>query len=202
MDNSKMKIFSLIDKLKKEHSNHTVIRKNGTLLFNPGKIPKAQHILYQPLTSELIDEYLSKAYKNTLPVQYKQFLRYSNGMDLFIFKILVGKFAFAGSNIIIYGLPRTKPFGRPADMEEPFDIRIEDLRRHDNISDTWLRVGTYRLKYESGGEADLYIDCDSQRVFATKRDKCNIEEQWDTFDICLCDLFHRAQNSLPEYRFK
>jgi hypothetical protein len=39
-----MKIFSLIDKLKKEHSNHTVIRKNGTLLLNPGKSPK--HNIY------------------------------------------------------------------------------------------------------------------------------------------------------------
>ncbi|MBE6664900.1 MAG: hypothetical protein E7603_01585 [Ruminococcaceae bacterium] len=202
MDNGKMKIFSLLDELKKDHSNHTVIRKNGTLLFNPGKIPKAQHILYQPLTSELIDEYLSKAYKNTLPVQYKQFLGYSNGMDLFMFKIFVAKFAFAGSNITIYGLPRTQPFGRPADMEEPFDIRIEDLRRHANIPDTWLKVGTYRLKYESGGEADMFIDCDSQRVFTTKRDQCGIEEQWDSFDFCLCDLFQRAQNSLPEYRFK
>lgn len=202
MDNSDMEIFSLVDQLKKEHRTLTVIRKNGTLLLNPGKIPKAQHMLYKPLTSELVDEYLTKAYKNALPVQYKQFLGYSNGMDLFMFKILAGKFAFAGSNIIIYGLPRTKPFGRPVDMEEPFDVRIEDLRRHKNIPDTWLRVGTYRLKYELGGEADMYIDCNSQRVFATKRDQCGIEEQWDSFDLCLCDLFQRAQNSLPEYRFK
>lgn len=201
MDN-KMRFFYLVNKLKEEHTNNRILRANGTLLLNPGKIPKAQHILYKPLTTELIDEYLTKSYKNTLPIQYKQFLQYSNGIDLFMFRILVGKFAFAGSNLIIYGLPRTKPFGRPADMEEPFDIRVEDLRRHNDLPNTWLRVGTYRLKYESGGEADLYIDCDSQRVFATKRDKCHIEEQWDSFDSCLCDLFHRAQNSHSEYRFK
>ena len=155
MNHNEMHFFSLVNKLKEEHEKNTLHRANKTFLLNPGKIPKAQHILYEPLTPELIDEYLIQAYKNIVPDQYIQFLRYSNGIDLFMFKILCGKFSFAGSNLTIYGIPRTKPFGRPADMEEPFDIRIEDLRRHDNISDTWLRVGTYRLKYESGGEADL-----------------------------------------------
>ena len=202
MMDHKMEFFYFVNRLKEEHSNNQILRANGTLLLNPGKIPKAQHILYKPLTVELIDEYLTKAYKNPLPVQYKQFLQYSNGIDLFMFRILVAKLAFAGSSLTIYGLPRTKPFGRPADMEEPFDIRIEDLRRHADLPDTWLHVGTYRLKYESGGEADLYIDCDSQKVFATKRDQWRIEEQWDSFDICLCELFHRAQNSCSEYRFR
>ena len=202
MNHNEMNFFSFVNELKEEHAKNTLRRANKTLLLNPGKIPKAQHILYEPLTPECIDEYLIKAYKNTVPDQYIQFLRYSNGIELFMFKILYGKFSFAGSNLTIYGIPRTKPFGRPADMEEPFDIRIEDLRRHKDIPDTWLKVGTYRLRYEMGSEADLYIDCNSQRVFSTKRDQRNIEEQWDSFDVCLCDLFQRAQNSRPEYRFK
>lgn len=202
MDNDRMRIMSLIDDLKKEYRNNAILRRNETLLLNPGKIPKAQHILYKPLPYDLIDEYLVQVYSNTLPTQYIEFLKYSNGLELFMFKILTGKFEFAGSNLTLYGLPRTKPFDRPVDMEEPFDIRVEDLRRHDDIPNTWLRVGTYQLKYELGGEADIYIDCDSQRVFSTKRDKCSIEEQWDSFDICLCDLFYRAQKSHSEYRFK
>ena len=202
MDKDRMDFFYLIDVLKEECKNNTIIRDNETLLLNPNKIPKAQHILYKPLSVELIDEYLVKVYSNTFPPQYIEFHKYSNGIELFMFKILIGKFEFAGSNLTLYGLPRTKPFDRPADMEEPFDIRVEDLRRHDGIPNTWLKVGTYRLEYELGGEADIYIDCDSQRVFATKRDKCSVEEQWDSLDICLCDLFHRAQNSHLEYRFK
>ena len=202
MDNDRMNFFFLLDELKEKHKNNALLRKNGTLLLNPGKIPKAQHILFKPLSTELIDEFLVKSYSNVLPMQYVSFLKYSNGIELFMFKILNGKFEFAGSNLTLYGLPRTKPFDRPADMEEPFDIRVEDLRRHDDVPDTWLKVGTYRLKYELGGEAEIYIDCDSQRVFATRRDRLNIEEQWESLDICLCDLFHRAQNSCSEYRFK
>lgn len=202
MDNERMKFFSLVDELKEKHKSNTLFRRNGTFLLNPGKIPKAQHILYKPLTTELIEDFLVKSYTNALPMQYISFLRYSNGIELFMFKILTGKFEFAGSNLTIFGLPRTKPFDRPADMEEPFDIRVEDLRRHDDIPNTWLKVGTYRFKYELGGEADIYIDCDSQRVFSTIRDKYNIKEQWDSFDVCLCDLFQRAQNSHSEYRFK
>ena len=201
-DNERMEFFSLVDELKERHKSNALLRKNGTLLLNPSKIPKAQHILYKPLSTELIEEFLVKSYSNVLPMQYISFLKYSNGIELFMFKILTGKFQFAGSNLTLYGLPRTQPFDRPADMEEPFDIRVEDLRRHDNVSNTWLKVGTYRLKYELGGEADIYIDCDSQRVFSTIRDKSNITEQWNSFDICLCDLFQRAQNSDPEYRFK
>ena len=201
-NSERMEFFSLVDELKEKHKSNMLLRKNGTLLLNPGKIPKAQHILYKPLTTALIEEFLVKSYSNVLPMQYIRFLKYSNGIELFMFKILTGRFEFAGSNLTIYGLPKTQPFGRPADMEEPFDIRVEDLRRHDDISNKWLRVGTYRFKYESGGEADIYIDCDTQRVFSTIRDKSDIKEQWDSFDICLCDLFQRAQNSCSEYRFK
>lgn len=202
MDNHKMKFFSLVDDLKERNKNNTIIRKNETLLLNPGKMPKAQHILYKPLSDDLIDEYLVKSYSKTLPKQYLDFLKYTNGIELFMLKILVGNFEFAGSNLTLYGLPRTNPFNRPKDMEEPFDIRVEDLRRHDNVPETWLRVGTYRLKYELGGEADIYIDCDSQKVYATKRDEFIVEEEWDSLDICLCELFSRAQNSHSEYRFK
>ena len=76
MMDHKMEFFYFVNRLKEEHSNNQILRANGTLLLNPGKIPKAQHILYKPLTVELIDEYLTKSYKNPLPVQYKQFLQY------------------------------------------------------------------------------------------------------------------------------
>ena len=110
MNHNEMHFFSLVNKLKEEHAKNTLRRANKTLLLNPGKIPRAQHILYEPLTPECIDEYLIQAYKNTVPDQYIQFLRYSNGIELFMFKILYGKFSFAGSNLTIYGIPRTKPF--------------------------------------------------------------------------------------------
>jgi len=61
MDNERMEFFSLVDELKERHKSNTLLRRNGTLLLNPGKIPKAQHILYKPLTTELIEEFLVKS---------------------------------------------------------------------------------------------------------------------------------------------
>lgn len=197
-----MKIFYLIDQLKEKHKENTIVRNNGTLLLNPGKIPKAQHIFYEGLSFETIEEFLIKEYKNVFPAQYLKFLKRLNGIELFMFKIILGKISFAGSSLTIYGLPKTPPFNRPIDMEEPFDLRIEDLRRHDNIPQSWLKIGTYQLTYTLGGEADIFIDCDTQCVYSTKRDQDKIEECWDSFDDCMCDLYKRFQNSDLEYVFK
>lgn len=44
-DNKRMDFFSFVDELKEKHKSNTLLRGNGTLLLNPGKIPKAQHII-------------------------------------------------------------------------------------------------------------------------------------------------------------
>ncbi len=206
-----MKIISMIDELKAQHAEHITIRKNGTILINVDTIPKAQHMLFEGLTDALIEKYLSAAYKNKLPNEYVELLKYTNGMALFMFKIQTttqikkGRkteekvLEFAGTNLSVFGLPRTQPFGRALDMEEPYDVRIEDLRRHDSIPDSWLQVGRYVFKHSMGGEASIYIDCDTQKVYATLLDDFEVIEGWDSFDTCLCDLFHRGEESELSY---
>ncbi len=193
-----------MDGLKAQHEEDTVCRKNGTLLLKPGKIPRAKHILYKPLTEDLIAEYLVSAYKHPVPQEYLRFLSYSNGASLFQFQFLSRKAAFAGTAITIYGIPRTPPFGRPLDMEEPFDVRIEDLRRHENTPDTYLQIGRFICMTREACQytAAIFLDCQTQEAIACILDTDTIVEKWDSLDACLTDLFHRAEGYQEAYPFK
>lgn len=191
-----MEILKLLQSLKTEYSDNSIIRKNDTILLGPGKIPKAKHMVFPGLSYELIDEFLVSDYKHPFPTQYRDFLNHFNGANLFMFKIVSktkGKtLEFASKNLTIFGLPRTQPFGRPADMEEPYDVRIEDLGRHKDIPDTWLKIGCYKKAFEFGDPADIFIDTGTERVFSCMRNDNNILQEWETLDACLCDIFKRV----------
>ncbi len=201
-----MKVFSLIDNLKAIYENNKTVRKNNTVLLCPGTIPKAKHMLFQGLSQDIIDEYLIDSYKNIVPPQYIEFLKYSNGGTFYMYKVQserkVGlktkKIEFASSGLTIFGIPRTPPYERAIDMEEPFDIRIEDLRRHKAIPKSWLGVGRYHINEigsdTAGIEASLFIDCDSQKAYACVVDEYTIIEEWNSFDECLCNIFDREKN--------
>ena len=187
-----MRICKLLDTLQSEYQQNTTFRKNGTLLLSPGRIPKAKHLLFPGLPSETIDEFLVSEYKYPFPKQYRELLHHYNGANLFMFRIQKGKLEFASTNLIIFGLPRTKPFGRPADMEEPYDVRIEDLGRHKDIPDTWLKCGCYKSAFVFGDPADLFIDTQTEQVFACMRNDSKVLEQWETLDACLSNIFERV----------
>ena len=133
-----MRFFDILDALKSEYKGNCSIRKNGTLLLCPGKIPRSRHMLFKPLCDEYIQEYLIEQYNNNFPKEYIEFLKYSNGANLHTVKMKTDKIEFASNLFVIFGLPLTPPFGRPKDEEEPYDIRIEDLGRHKEISKKWL----------------------------------------------------------------
>lgn len=189
-----MRVFKLIDELKEQYKDDLIIRKNETMLLGPGKIPKARHMLFKGLTTELISEFLIIPYKNKFPSEYEEFLKYSNGASLFMIKIRRGKLEFAGCYLTILGLPRTQPFSRPMDMEEPFDIRIEDLARHEEIPNTWLKCGRYKTQSGFGNEADLFIDTVSGQVFSCRLKEKDIIESWEDLDDCLCDIIQRVRD--------
>ena len=132
-----------LESLKTEFSGDCITRKNGTLLLCPGKIPKCRHMLFAGLSDKLIKEFLADGYKNKFPEEYRQFLRYTNGANLYTVKVNTSNgLSFAHNLFTLYGLPRTQPFGRPNDMEEPYDIRVEDLGRHKETPQTWLKFGS------------------------------------------------------------
>ncbi len=207
-----MKVFEKIDSLKAIYANDSLVRKNGTILLAPGTIPKAKHILYKPLTQELIDEYLIAEYKNEFPEQYIEFLKYSNGAQLYMNRLginakrrkRVEQIYIACLGLDINGLPRTPPFGRAKDMEEPFDLRIEDLRRHNDVPNTWLKVGRY-AKNETGSdvfgkEYDIFIDCVTQETYGCLVDHFVLDQKWPSLDDCLCAVMDMVSEYNSEYR--
>ena len=186
-----MRIIALIEELKKKYECNTIVRKNGTMLLGPGKIPKSDHMLYKGLTQDVLDEYLISQYKYKFPSEYVEFLKYTNGATLFSIKIRSGKLEYASSYLTILGLPLTPATSRAVDMEEPFDVRIEDLRRHKKIPKHWLKCGRYKMKREKGNEADLFIDTETNMVFSCRVDDYNIVESWASLDDCLCNIFEK-----------
>lgn len=194
-----MRFLNILNELKSEYSDNYVIRKNGTLLLKPGGIPNCRHMLYQPLSQEYIQSYLIAVYKQKFPQDYIDFLTYSNGADLFWVKLKTEGFCFAHTLFTIFGLPLTPPFARPRDMEEPFDLRIEDLARHEEIPDTWLKCGTYTKNYNFDIQNDIFIDTKTQQVYTCERNMKEILDSWENLDKCFCDIFESFLDSKYEY---
>ena len=191
-----------LESLKTEFSGDCVTRKNGTLLLCPGKIPKCRHMLFAALSDKLIKEFLADGYKNKFPEEYRQFLRYSNGAELFwTRRTTANGVPFAKSMLSFYGLPRTQPFSRPNDEEEPFDLRVEDLARHAETPAAWLKCGSYYGDPSSKVLIDIFIDTESGKVYACNKNESAVHNTWDSFDECFCSIFDSLAACPPECEF-
>lgn len=196
-----MLIFSKIDALKEEYKSDCRVRKNGTILLGSDKtLPLySRHTLFKPLTQNLIDTFLVSDYRFEVPDQYISFLKYSNGMSLFTTKRKIAGFRIARPTFTVYGIPRTQPYGRDPEMEEPLDIRIEDFGRHDGIAENWLKCGSYTKDSNFNVTYDIFIDTASNRVYSCIRNDNRIICDWNDFDSCLCNLFDDLKNTKVEY---
>ena len=190
-----MEFINILNNLKSQYADDCILRKNETLLLGPGKIPKSRYMLFKPLNDEYIDQFLVSQYKNEFPKEYIEFLKYSNGADLYTVKIKSGKFEYAYNLFTIYGLPLTQPFGRPFDMEEPFDIRVEDLARHDDIPATWLKCGKYIKEYDMNTINDIFIDTETLKVYSCVKNEKDIIDSWNSLDECFCSIFDYLSES-------
>ena len=102
---------------------------------------------------------LIKQYKNKFPEEYLYLLEHINGADFHWLRVdMENGDGFAYSLLTIFGLPITPPFARDKDMEEPFDVRIEDLNRTFRTPDSWLKFGQYVYDLLTDEIRDLYID--------------------------------------------
>ena len=201
-----MEFLKFIAETKNEYASDCVIRENKTILLVPGKIPKCKYMFFEALTQSLIDDFLVEHFSDiTLPGDYIELLKTTNGANLFSVKKNSGKFSFANSMLIILGLPRTQPFGRPLDMEEPFDVRVENLARHKNIPIHWLKcaIWTQLKDVEKGdNQTDIFIDTISNRVYACKKNHEEILEEWASLDECLCYIVNSFKDLKDEYELK
>ena len=197
-----MRFFVILEKLKEEYADNCIVRKNGTILLGPGKIPKCRHMLFAPLSDAKIKKFLIAEYANHFPEPYIQFLKYTNGANLCMVKMNTSRHSFASSGLTIYGLPMTQPYSRPQDREEPYDVRVEDLGRHESVPNTWLKVGSY---YDRSVKPhimnEIFIDTETDQIHACPKLKADIVANWDSFDDCLCELYQTAIKNPIEYEF-
>lgn len=189
-----------------EYKDNCRIQNNGTVLLNPGKMPRSRHALYKGLEQKHIKTFLVDAYENEMPKEYLELIEVFNGLNLFTVKINYkgekGEFSFACPRFMIFGIPRTSSQNRKKDEEEPFDIRIEDLARHRKISKKWLKVGCYMKSMEDETYHDIFVDTYDGNVYICIKNKCKIDESWSSLDACLCELYDRLSMTDWEYDMK
>lgn len=198
-----MKIIDYLENLKEDFKDDTVTRKNGTLLLAPGRVAKSKHRLFRQLPEEILNDYLIAACRNPFPEQYAEFLRYSNGASLFCVRLKSDNAdsGFVVSMLEIFGLPFTPPQQRAKDMEEPYDVRIETLRRGDKISDKWLKCGVFFKKCDFHNRMDIFIDTVTQKVYSCEDRKDKINDEWNSLDECLCEIFDSLKDLPEEFIF-
>ena len=200
-----MNFLRILESLKEQYKDDIIIRKNGTVLLAPGTVPCAKHMLFEPLEDELIEEFLISECVLKFPKEYVEFLKYSNGANLCTTKvwhtIKKKRIPTAGGFFTIFGLPRTQPYGRPPEMEEPFDMRIEDLSRHEDIPKTWLKCGSYERLCDLFVKNDIFIDTETEKVYGCVRRENKIVDSWNNLDECFCSIYHSLENRKEEYDF-
>lgn len=201
-DISLKETISRIEKLKEQYKDECIIRKNGTLLLGPDKIPKCQHMLFRPLQYKSIDKFIIQKYKHHMPKEYVDFLQYSNGANLFYLRLNSKKFTFASLILSVFGLPRNAPFTRPLDEEEPYDIRIESLSFSENLPQTWLKCARYIKDYNFYEPCEVFIDTLTDKVYGCKKESDIIVDSWSTLDECFSSIMDSAKDMKPEYSFK
>lgn len=198
-----MLFFDILNKLKKEYAEDCIIRKNKTVLLHPGDIPKSRFMLFEGLDQKTIKEFLIDKYNNLFPKEYIEFLKFSNGANLFTVRLKTKKFNFAHDLFSIYGLPRIEPFDRPFDMEEPFDLRVEDFARHKSIPSDWLKCGSYIKDYDfRNGITDIFIDTKTGKIYSCIKNNKDIVDSWDSLDACFVSIYNSFADSSEEYNFK
>lgn len=201
-----MDFFKILDSLKEQYKDDMKIRDNGTILLSPGTIPNYRHMLFKPLDEKLIERFLISQCVHKFPKSYIEFLRYSNGANLCVAKmwhtIKKKRIPTASGLFTIFGLPRTQPYGRPPEMEEPFDMRMEDLRRHDDIPNSWLKCGVYARNYEFLSRAGIFIDPETEKVYACIDGESDVVDSWNNLDECFCSIYHSFDDMKDEYDFE
>ena len=184
---SNMNFISECKKLIDYYCNDIVVRNNGTILLSSDGNLFCKHMFYRGVTDELLNA-LVKSYSGSLPKSYTDFLRFSNGANLYWVTIKADTdIKFSQSMLNIYGIPSKQPCKYE---EEPFDIRLEDLSRHRQTPDFWLKIGSYILPNDpSCSLHDLFIDVYDLKVYSCIKNQLNIDKIWNDLDECLCELF-------------
>jgi len=196
-----MRYNDYLKKLVTDYKDNCAVRKNGTMLLGIGKIPNAKHKLFVPLEQRDIDEYLKVFFKYGFPDDLAEILKISNGANLFNIRIYTDKVEFAHVLLCVLGLPRTSPTGRAFDLEEPFDIRVENFARHEEIPDTWIKFAVWtEVENIEKNPTDLFFDCVTNKVYACEKNKKDVLYSWNSVDDCLCSIIEILEKTNEAYK--
>jgi hypothetical protein len=157
------RIISHLDKFK-PYGNE--ITDNGTVFIGkaPWVAPKAWlFIIYPPINeNEII--LLEKQMQLTIPMSFRQFLLFSNGLSIF------------HSNLSIFGL-RTSYNRSLNAIRQPFNIVTPNTyERLQDANDNQLFIGFY-----CWDGSLLYIDNETEKVYRCSKDSTVPLNQWNNF---------------------
>lgn len=144
----------------------------------------SDHIIYNPMPEKII-EYLVNSYRRKIPEQLLVIYRAMNGGDMFWVKRYIKKVNryIPFCPFSIYGVPLVDARER----NEPFNISIEDLNRHHDTPNSWLKFGAYYEPKCFSKRRDLYVDTNTTVVYAVDHDSsdCTVLKEWLSIDDCL-----------------
>ena len=163
------------------------VQGNGTRLVG---VP-VRHYLFAPMPSEMQKE-LTASYRGDFPAELLRIYERVNGFTLFLARRKIGSVSVPVAQLNLYGVPQER---NTVDALEPYSISIEDLGRPDQTPKTWLKFGSYSPLHTDHIEWRLFVDTVDKRVYAVGAEakKCDVEAQWESIDVCLCELFGRLQ---------
>ena len=188
-----MRFLKMVDAIIDEHHSNMVKKKNGAIFMDPGHIPNARHIVFPGLKQEEIDQYLVSVYRQPFPTSYQYLLRHLNGAELCVIRLNSQNFSFACATLVIYGLPKRPPQAGEIEKLEPFDVRVEDLRRHSQLPNNFLKVASYFINEDFRTRIDMFIDTEDEKVYAYQECSTNMVDSWDNLDDALCDVLARVK---------
>jgi hypothetical protein len=168
--------YNVLDLLRRFNYLGEKTLKDGTLLI--GKAPHIAplawlHTIYPSLAEEKIS-LLEKQIKNKIPESYKDFLRVTNGLNVF------------NTTLSLYGF-RSSYNRTSEDVWQPFDIVLPNtLERPVNASKNIFIIGSY-----DWDGSYLYIDVNDNRVYLCDREDITPLYEWKNLDEMLNDEINR-----------
>lgn len=182
-----MKFAGRLAELLRNYKNNFAAQRNGTLVLGPSETLYCEHLLFQELSDKDIQMHLVPCWEGDFPTALVELLKIANGAKLFNVHLNCGDFTMTSSMLIILGLPRTPPFRRPKDMEEPFDIRVENL--HNFAPSSWLKFASYIPNFDFHARRNLFVDRHTGKVYACHANEAEVLQEWDSIDQCLCEIY-------------
>lgn len=144
--------------------------QNGTKLIChvPHIAPEAWlHIIYNKLSNQQIVELEKKSITGSFPEVFKEFLRYTNGINIF------------SDSLSIWGLRTT--YARTGDEAiQPYDLIELNKERTKKTPSTWLYFGSYSWD-GSIVLFDLNENSKTNKVYLCERRTDNLLKEWPDF---------------------